>query len=485
MERRSPLTDLPCRAPEEVGVPSAALTALVDALDAHDEIHSLMVLRRGAVVAQGWWDPYRPDLPHDLYSLSKTFTAIALGFARAEGLLSFDDPVVSFFPEAVPAEPSPHLAAMRVSHLLTMRTGHHEDTSGRVFDTEDWVATFLSLPVEHEPGSWFVYNTAATYVLSAIVTRLTGQRLLDYLRPRLLDPLGVEDATWEQCPRGIDTGGFGLALRTRDIAALGLLLVNDGVLGGTQVLPEGWVAEAASAGGPSTGEGGGGPAEWEQGYGYQVWRCRHGAFRGDGAFGQFCIVVPDQDLVVATTAGDQDMQGVMDRVWELLPHLSDAPLPLDPEAHATLAARLAGLRHAVPAADEGEGVPSLVGRDLGVAEHDGLLTGLRVEPGADVDEVHVRTTLGDVRLRAGHRAWTEQTVLLPTEHGGPPQERLLLASADRPEPGAYRVTVRAVTTPFRWTLTLREGPDGTATVEGEQNVRWGARSSGRLVLRDA
>jgi len=495
MEHRRPASpDLPRRTPEEVGVPSAALLALVDALDAHDETHSVMVVRRGAVVAEGWWDPYRPDLPHDLYSLSKTFTAIALGLARHEGLLSFDDPVLSFFGDEAPAEPSAHLAAMRVRDLLTMRTGHHEDASDRTFEHEDFARAFLALPVEHEPGTWFVYNTAATYMLSAILTRLTGQRLVDYLEPRLFAPLGITGATWEQCPRGVDTGGFGLAVRTRDIAALGVLLAQDGVWDGVRLLPEGWVAEATADGAPAAQDAGDdrasapapgddGPPEWHQGYGYQIWRCRHGAFRGDGAFGQFCVVVPEQDLVVATTSGDHDMQGVLDRVWDLLPQLSPDALAPDPAAHEALTRRLAGLAHPAPAQAVGDGVPAVLGRELVLERALGPVRGLRIDVGADEDTVLVHTPGDDVLLRVGHGTWVEQTTTPPSEHGGPPRELLTLASADRPGPGEYRVTLRAVTTPFRWTATVRVGPDGTATLSAEQNVGYGVTSSGEVPLR--
>lgn len=478
----TPTPDLPRRVPEEVGVPSSALLTLVDALDAHDETHSLMVLRSGAVVAEGWWDPYRPDLPHDLYSLSKTFTSIALGFARAEGLLTFDDPVLSFFPDEAPTDPSPHLAAMRVRDLLTMRTGHHEDASGRTFTGRDFVRAFLSLPVEHEPGSWFVYNTAATYMLSAILTRLTGQRLVDYLQPRLFAPLGIAAPAWERCPAGIDMGGFGLSLRTVDIAAVGLLLANDGVLDGARVLPEGWVAEASRAcGEPQPGEF---PVDWQQGYGYQIWRCRHGGFRGDGAFGQFCVVVPDHDLVVALTSGNADMQGVLDAVWALLGDLATGPLAPDPDAHAALTARLSALRHPAPdATAEAGALPGLVGRELVLDPPLGPVRGVRVDLGDDEDVLVLHTDSGDLTVRAGHGTWVAQDLLLPNEHGGAPRTHPTLVSADRPAPGEYRVTMRPVTTPFRGTATLHAGPGGDARLVASSNVGFGGPGPHEVVVR--
>ena len=190
-----PATRLPRSAPEAVGVASDRLLAFVEALDAGPELHSVMVLTRGAVVAEGWWDPYGPELGHQLFSLSKTFTAIAVGLAAAEGLLSVDDLVLDHLGDRGPDAPDDHLAAMRLRHLLTMTTGHHDDTSDRVFAEQDWVRAFLALPVEHEPGTHFVYNTAATYILSAIVQKVTGERVLDYLTPRLLEPLGIVGAT--------------------------------------------------------------------------------------------------------------------------------------------------------------------------------------------------------------------------------------------------------------------------------------------------
>ena len=193
-------------------------------------------------------------------------------------------------------------------------------------------------------------------------------------------------------------------------------------------------------------------------------------------------MVPSHDLVVATTAGDLDMQGVLDRVWDLLPRLSDQPLPPDPDAHGALRERLAGLAHPVPAGREGEGVPSLVGRDLVLRRPVGPVRGLRIDGGPDHDVVRVRTTRGEVTLRAGHGRWLAQEAVLPSEHGGPWRALRTLVSVDLPEPGAYRVTVRAVTTPFRWVATVRVTQDGAATLVAEQHPRQGRTSTGEVPL---
>jgi CubicO group peptidase (beta-lactamase class C family) len=207
-----------------------------------------MLLRHGQALAEGWWSPYEAERPHMLFSLSKSFTSTAIGLAVAEGRLSVDDLVLTFFPEDAPDKPSEHLAAMRVHDLLSMSTGHAEDTTGYMRQQPDgnWAKAFLARPVEHASGTHFVYNSGATYMLSAIVQRLTGTTLLEYLRPRLLTPLGIEQATWETCPRGINTGGWGMSIRTADIARFGQLYLQKGIWQGTRILSEAWVETATT-----------------------------------------------------------------------------------------------------------------------------------------------------------------------------------------------------------------------------------------------
>ena len=180
---------LPRSTPEAQGIPSSAILALLEAADEKAlGLHSLMLVRHGHVVAEGWWRPYERDDPHMLFSLSKSFASTGIGLAIAEGKLSLDDTVLSFFPEDAPAEPSDNLKAMRVRDLLVMSTGHHtDDLSKFSFDksTVPLTRAFLALPVAHKPGTHFLYNTPASYMLSAIVQKATGQTLVDYLGPRL------------------------------------------------------------------------------------------------------------------------------------------------------------------------------------------------------------------------------------------------------------------------------------------------------------
>ncbi len=329
--------------PEAQGIDSQVVLAFVEALETAlpEALHSLMLVRHGSIVAEGWWHPYAPEHPHELFSLSKGFTSTAVGLAVAEGRLSLSDPVLSFFADEAPKKVSRNLAAMEVRHLLSMSTGHAVDTTGYLFQRRDgnWAKAFLKLPVKYKPGTHFLYNTGATYMLSAIMQRVTGMTLLDYLRPRLFEPLGIVGATWDTCPQGVNTGGFGLSVKTEDIAKFGQLYLQKGLWDGQRILSEAWVDEATAFhidNAPNVAP------DWTQGYGYQFWRCQpKNVYRADGAFGQFCIVMPDQDAVLTMTAGTGDMQGIMNIVWErLLPALGTAPLSENPAAQAALTKRL-------------------------------------------------------------------------------------------------------------------------------------------------
>jgi CubicO group peptidase (beta-lactamase class C family) len=336
---------LPRSQPEEQGIHSAAIASFLDSIkEDRLELHSFMLLRHGHIVAEGWWNPYEAQLPHMLYSLSKSFTSAAIGLAVAEGILTLDDQVVSYFPEDLPNEVSGNLSAMQIRHLLMMGTGHAKDTMDLLRQQEDgnWAKAFLQAPVEFTPGTHFLYNTGATYMLSAILQKVTGEKLLDYLQPRLLDPLGIANATWETCPQGVNTGGFGLNITTEDIAKFGQLYLQQGSWNGSQLLSASWIAEATSK---QISNGDGGDNDWTQGYGYQFWMCRHDAYRGDGAFGQNCIVLPDRDAVIVTTAGVNDLQAVLNKVWRfLLPAMDSHKIPLNQQALALLESQLKALK---------------------------------------------------------------------------------------------------------------------------------------------
>ncbi|MEW6306855.1 MAG: serine hydrolase [Verrucomicrobiota bacterium] len=218
---------LPRSTPEAEGVSSAGILAFLDAIArSKHELHSFMLVRHGRVVAEGWWFPYTRFDVHTMYSMSKSFTSTAVGFAVAEGRLTVEDRVLSFFPEERPAQVSENLALLRVKDLLTMSVGNEKEPTQTVVKEENWVKTFLAQSITHRPGSTFMYNSAATYMCSAIVQKLTGQKILDYLEPRLFEPLGITGATWETCPRGINTGGWGLSIPTEAMAKFGQLYLQ-------------------------------------------------------------------------------------------------------------------------------------------------------------------------------------------------------------------------------------------------------------------
>ncbi len=354
-------TDLPRSAPEKQGVSSTALLGFIAEAEAKiDALHSVMIVRHGSVIAEGWWAPYAAEEPHQMFSLSKSFTSTAVGLAIADGKFSVEDPVLKFFPDDAPAQPSANLKAMRVRDLLTMSTGHHnEDINNFPYnDDTSAVKKFLALPVTHKPGTFFVYNTPATFMLSSIVQKTTGQSVLEYLRPRLFEPLGIDSPTWDANKQGISMGGFGLSIRTEDIAKFGQLYLQKGMWNGKQLVPAKWVDTATSR---WMSNGSNPASDWEQGYGFQFWRCRYGVIRGDGAHGQFCIVMPELDAVVAITAGTRDLQGVLNVVWDkILPALSEKKptLPADAAAAMKLNQKLGGLSLKRPVALAG-GTPAI------------------------------------------------------------------------------------------------------------------------------
>jgi len=319
--------------PEAEGVSAAGIDSFLTAVNqSKNEFHSIMVLRHGKNIAEGWWNPYRADLKHTLYSCSKSFTSTAIGFAVSEHRLKLTDKVISFFPQSLPDTISPYLAQLTIKDLLTMSVGMEPDPTGVIpFKTTDWVKAFLATPIKHQPGTVFLYNTMATFMLSAIVQKVTGEKELDYLKPRLFDPLGIHGEDWETSLQGINTGGWGLRLKTEDLAKMGQFYLQKGMWNGQQLLPQAWINEATSfkidqaPGAPKSKKD---SSDWMQGYCYQFWRCHHNAFRADGAFGQYIIVMPDQDAVIAITCETANMQDEINLVWKyLLPAMRPNALP--------------------------------------------------------------------------------------------------------------------------------------------------------------
>ncbi|NLN46845.1 MAG: beta-lactamase family protein [Clostridiaceae bacterium] len=336
--------------PESQGIRSGAIAALYRDLDRALELepHSFLMLRHGRVVAESHWSPYRPDVPQTLYSLSKSLVSTAVGLAVSDGVLDLDETaaaILGFRPSDEREKYDRRVLGITLRHLLTMTSGTSFNEALSLFN-EDWVQTFFTSPLLFDPGTEFRYNSMNTYLLSAALRRRTGRGLLAFLADRVFRPIGISSAHWDLCPKGIEKGGWGLSLTTESMARIGQLYLQNGVWGDgeeqTRVLPEAWIREAVTPWAYAKRD----RNDPGYGYGYQIWRCaRPGAYEFNGAFGQYVIVAPDLDLVIAMTSanGQSFPDSPAERIlWK---HL-DAPdtmvqtgsLPEDPKALSVLRA---------------------------------------------------------------------------------------------------------------------------------------------------
>lgn len=331
--------------PESVDIRGKGITSFLHAVKAHGlELHSLKIIRHGKCCASAWAAPYGPEYLHPVYSFSKSLTAAAIGFACQEGLLSLDDKIVDIFPEYCPEEPSAYLKEVTLHHLLTMSCGQETE-----IDTEKptWIEDFLHHDFLHKPGTWYQYNTAGTNMLSAALTKKTGMALLDFLRPRLLDPLGIDQIACHVMPDALHThhGGGGMKLTTEGMARFAYFMLHDGVWEGKQLL-SGWYKEKAGVKQIETaGDAEGHVKEWANGYGYQCWMgSLPRSFRADGAYGQFGFVFPTLDMIVVTTSATEQTQTLVDCMYD---HLIPAVCPdgtLKDEPETSLTAALSHMR---------------------------------------------------------------------------------------------------------------------------------------------
>lgn len=343
--------EFPRTTPEAVGIPSASIEWLLDRLEeGWTEPHGLMIMRHGKVCAEGWWAPYATGIRHGLQSHTKTYAATAVGIAYTEGLLKLTDRIVDIFPDEIPENPSENLKKLTVRDVLCMGCGM--DTMPR--PSKDWIREFLATPVNHVPGTTFMYNSTGSTFLGAIVRKLTGLGLHDYLKPRLFDKIGIdaENLRWITMPDGMEVGGGGLFATTEDNLRLMKLYADGGVWEGERILAEDYVKLATSKQNDSATERAVNPPAEDNfvGYGFQIWMCRpKGVYRADGAMGQFTIVFPERDMLLAITenasgsTGGAMPQKALDTIWkwmDALPGPETEILPEDPEASAHLARRM-------------------------------------------------------------------------------------------------------------------------------------------------
>ena len=330
--------ELPRSTPEEQGVPSKALVALFDSLHALPltDMHAVVVMRHGKVIGEMYPKPYAPEYRHTMYSCSKTFVGIAVGLAIEDNRLRLDDRIAAIFPELLPDSVSKDLADMTVRHLLTMASGVKPDWNMRSRGKE-WIRTFLSKPVK-EPGTQYAYDSMVSYMLAAVVQKVTGKKLTEYLQERVFTPMNVTEWAWEESPEGVNTGGWGVHIQPESLAKFGQLILNEGSWEGKQLVPAEWIREMCKKH-RETGR---------EVYGYHIWHCggHDGAVRADGALGQYVISVLDKDMVVvmteATLGNGRDQRRL---IWDvLLPHIQDEPLPANKKDYQKLLKKQEGYK---------------------------------------------------------------------------------------------------------------------------------------------
>lgn len=466
------MLQLPRATPESQGDNPAAIEAFLRAADEQSAgLHSAMVLRHGTVVAEGWWEPYRADLRHTMFSVSKSFASTAVGLAVAEGLLSIDEPVLSIFPTYASAAARANAGSMTLRHLLSMSTGHEVDTMVlmRGLPESDWIEVFLSTPVVYPPGTHFLYNSGASYLLAAAVTARTGQHLVDYLRPRLFEPLGIETPPWATSPRGIALGASGMRLSTEDLAKLGQLYLRQGEWEGRRILTEQWVREATSIQVETRNDA----PDWDSGYGFQFWRSSTASYRADGAYGQFSFVLPEHDAVIAVTAGLKENWRIPPLVWEhLLPAFSPVPArsaapPAPSAAGASLTAALSALTMAAPAFAETPPAlaPAVSGQRLELPFNTLGITAVTLQLEGDDLRMLVETAESTETLPASRQTWVRATTSL-----WPYDEQMNdLATASRAgwiDDSTLEIHQQCVETAFRrlWTFRFFEQGEVELTI---------------------
>ncbi len=342
---------LPVITPIESGIGSEAILNFLNYLEKRQIcLHSFQIIKNGALVSEGYWKPFTSNRLHRLYSCSKSFVSAAIGFLESEGKLKLTDHIIDYFPDKLPENGvHPFIAQTTIEDMLRMATPHAK-TTYKQFKMEDWAKTFFLCEPSHLPGTVFSYDTSSSYTLSALVQRISGVTLMEYLRPRLFDKIGFSDEAYAlTCPMGIAHGGSGIMTTPRDFAKFALTCMQEGMYQGEQVIPKNYIKKAVSK--QIDNQTAGSRPDSIQGYGYQFWMLRNGAFGLLGMGGQLAICLPHEGLLVVTTADVQSQpdgeQAIFNAVWDTLYPRAANSSPVNPEkeqeCYEILQKRIAGL----------------------------------------------------------------------------------------------------------------------------------------------
>ncbi len=334
--------------PEETGIPSECIVRFTDRLQRRQiPMHSLLLMRHDKLVFEGYYAPCTADSLHRMFSITKSFTSIAIGLLVDEGKISLEDPIVQYFPEKLPDQENIHpwIAQMTIKDMLMMRSCH-ASTTYKLDMSSDWVASFFTVQPTHLPGTLFHYDTSAAHTLCALVEKLTGRDMLDYMKEKL-HVLGFSEESYLiKDPSGVSMGGSGLVALPSDLMKFGYLIAHKGLVLGEQLLSPSYINLAVS---PLTANCVPAPLPSEaQGYGLQFWRNERNGFTCYGMGGQLIIFLPDYDLICVTTADTQNIQGGNQQIYdalyeEVLPHIQESALPSHQEAEQRLRNTLASL----------------------------------------------------------------------------------------------------------------------------------------------
>ena len=472
---------------ENRDVAPRAIAEWIDACEREmDIIHGFVLMRHGRIVAEGSWRPFDTlNEPHMLFSHSKSFTSTAIGMLADEGKVDLDERVAEIFADKVPEAPSENLRQLRVRDLLTMNVGARRTDAENDDVDGDWERAFLANTFDGEPGREFRYDSGATYMLASIVERRSGKRLMEFLRERMFDKIGIRKAWSTTSPTGTACGGWGMNMTTREMALFGQLLLQGGIWNGERIVSSQWLALATAMqtkSGPIVIAGQDG-SDWHRGYGFQFWRCKNGFYRADGANGQFTIVMLQYDAVLSISAGEvRDTQRELDLVWKyLVPGFKDRLDASEKKDLESVRRRCADLA-VPPVAGRRVGATGCVGREFALQDNVRGIRSVRLDEDADGWICTIDTRAGKSVLPVGFGTWKEGALTIDASKHEPlgsiVGRQAVAGSAAVGEDGVMRLRILLKNGPQRIDAAFSD-ESGVCRMSGELKGIGGCKLAGK------